>query len=182
LKGKQLEEINDYIPVTNPYGNSYNPRRWHDVIRFSREYIQKLGKVMTIRFLYYRLIEEKDVDLPLSKDTYDSFVKVLTRARKDYNNPDYDIFRKFIIEDTRKRDIEEFFDWTKPTEVSLDYYILQGLTSTRYAYPYDKYVELWFEDAGMFGMYGHIGKKYRISTECVGGNLTFNAIMVVTNV
>jgi len=179
--GEKMQENNgfeeiDYLPMKYPFGNSYNPYKWGTVLDYIDDYIKKLGKELTLRYLYYRIIEVPKLNIPLVKDTYNAFESTLMRARKDYTNPRYDILRKYIIEDTRKRDIEKFYDWIIPSESALKLAIDSYLTKERYVYPYDKYVELWFEDAGMYQMYKDIASNYRISTECIGGNLVINSV------
>ena len=169
-------EVIGYIPLTRPYGTAYNPKKWAGVLDFTRAYLTKLGKEATIRFLYYRLIEESGLKIPPTTDTYESYITAVANARKDYKNPNNRILIQNIFDDTRGRNVEDFFDWIGVDEKSLIEDIEDALTETRRIYPYDKYVELWFEDTGMWHMYKDIAKKYRISTECIRGNLIVNTV------
>lgn len=175
MEDNGFEEIG-YIPLTRPYGTAYNPKKWAGVLDFTRAYLTKLGKEATIRFLYYRLIEESGLKIPPTTDTYESYITTIANARKDYKNPDNRVLVQKIFDDTRGRYTETFYDWVNIDEETLKYNIELALTSTRRIYPYDKYVELWFEDTGMWHMYKDIAKKYRISTECIRGNLIVNTV------
>lgn len=180
-----LEEA-EYVDMSCPYGNIYKPIKWKEVIDFVSNWLEENRETLTdperetygatLRFLYYRIIEESGLLLPHTKNTYDSFIRILTRARKDYHNTDYDVFRELIIDDTRNRTIEQFKDWQEVDEDRLKLYVRVGLTEYRTIYPFDKYVEVWFEDDGSYQMYRHIPKRYRISTECLGGNLITNSV------
>ena len=175
-----------YEKMTYPYGTEYDPIKWKDVVDFTRGWLEQNRERLTdperetfgatLRFLYYRIIEESGLSLPHTKNTYDSFIRTLTRTRKDFHNSNYDTFRELIIDDTRNRTIEHFHDWDEVTEESLKTYVKVGLTEYRRLYPYDKYLEVWFEDDGSYQMYRHIPKRYRISTECLGGNLITNSV------
>lgn len=170
-----IEKI-EYGLMGHPYGEEYNPKKWKDALDFTREYLRRINRNATIRFIYYRIIEEAGIDLPLTKNVYESFLKMMTRARKDYTNKENYILIQNIIDDTRNRNVERFFDWTKTDEDSFMEDIERSLTEMRRTYPYDKYMELWFEDDGMWQMYRELAEKYRISTECIGGNLIINSV------
>lgn len=170
-----FEEIT-YLPMREHYGKKYTPKKWKPVLDFTIDFLTKLCKDTTIRFLYYRMIEESGLKIPLTTNTYDSYGGVITQARKDKSNPDYDILRNRIIDDTRGRSIGFYYDWMYPSENGLKWAIESELTKRRYVYPFDRWVELWFEDDGMYKMYGDIARKYRVSTECIGGNLIVNTV------
>jgi len=176
----------DYTKMNCPYGSEYNPKKWREVIDFTINWLEehreeltsdeREEKGATLRFLYYRVIEESKLSLPHTKNIYDSFIRVLTRAKKDYNNDSFKTLRELIIDDTRNRTIERFEGWDIVDEETLKLYVKTGLTEERRLYPYDKYLEVWFEDDGSYQMYRHIPKRYRISTECLGGNLITNSV------
>jgi len=183
--GIDLEKA-DYRPMVEPYGSKYNPRKWKPVLDFVINWLHENERELrnperdipgtTTRFIYYRVIEESDLKLPTIKKAYDSYIDVQSKAKKDYTNRDYDILRELIFDDTRNRTMEYFHDWDELTEENLRIYVNSGLMKTRHVYPYDKYVEMWFEDNGHYQMYRHIPKRYRISTECLGGNLITNSV------
>jgi len=122
------------------------------------------------------MIEEKDLQIPESKNLYKNFDTALTRARKDYSNTNYDIFRERIFDDTKQGYVQGFYNWVDPREETLKIYIQKGLTRSRYIYPFSKYIEVWFEDAGMWNMHKDFCHNYRLSTVCLRGNLSCSSI------
>lgn len=176
----------EYKSMIQPYGNSYNPKSWKPVLDFVIQWLHENKEELKnpereipgvlARFIYYRIIEEAGIKLPLTNDAYQSYIKIQARAKKDHDNEKYDIIRELVFDDTRNRTIEHFYGWQPVTEEDLELYIKTSLTESRRVYPYDKYVEMWFEDNGHYQMYRHIPKRYRISTECIGGNLITNSV------
>lgn len=176
----------EYRPMVEPYGSKYIPRKWKPVLDFVMNWLHENEEELrnpereipgtTTRFIYYRVIEESDLKLPTIKKAYDSYIDVQSKAKKDYTNKEYDILRELIFDDTRNRTIEQFNDWEQVDEERLDLYVRIGLTEYRRLYPYNKYVEMWFEDNGHYQMYRHIPKRYRISTECLHGNLITSSV------
>lgn len=163
-----MEEI-DYVPMVSPYNKSYNPSaKWKKVIDFTieyigryREYLDQHKILLTLRYLYYREIEEAGI-LPISKNAYEGYIKVMAKARKDFDNENWDIIRKYVSDDTRFDEKQNFFGWLKPTENKFIETIVKYLRWERRIYPFNTMVEVWFEDDGMFQMYKHIPDKYRL--------------------
>lgn len=163
----------EYEPMVEPYGQPYKPYTvWEKALGITKAYLEHYPRrKMVVRYLYYRGVAKEILEF--GAKTYDHFIRAITRARKDFNNPEYDIFRNNIIDETRPYQEEVFYRESSNDEAIMRY--LKGaFTFHHHLDPWDKRVEVWWGKNTIYQMYKDLPEKFRLSSYSLHGNLTFN--------
>lgn len=173
----KLEKI-QYASMRDPYMKPYRPyKSWKEALDITKDTLEKIfakypDRKVTLRYLYYRLIKRKITGL--IKSQYDGFIKAITKARKDIKNPEYHVFQK-LIDDTRDRWRDHFYEDAIGDPKDR---IKSAFTLVHHFDPWENQplVEIWTEKSTIHQMYSQFGRNYRLTMQCLRGNLIFNVI------
>lgn len=169
-----------YEKMVEPYGQSYAPyAKWAKALEITKAYMERYPtRKMDIRYLYYRGVA-KEI-LRFAKSTYELFIDAITRARKDFRNPAYRVFRERLIDGSREKHEEGFYR-EDTSEEAIKRYLERAFVFSHRLDPWNKRVEIWFESNTSFLMYSDVPRKYRLSSFSLHGNLTFNVVQDTYN-